>query len=165
MSTGGSKLRWYLDPMGAIIIGLGIIIAWTRSIYRQFEFLAGKSAPHEFIQLLIYKSMTFSDDIVQLDTVRAYHSGPDYFVEIDIVMDGSTPLYKAHDISQQLQDKIEELPTVERAFVHVDYETTHSPVCTDLYKESDLSDGLPIGTSKTDIIDEALGCLDVSRTI
>ncbi len=46
-------------------------------------------------------------------------------------MDGSTPLYKAHDISQQLQDKIEELPTVERAFVHVDYETTHSPVCTD----------------------------------
>ncbi|KAK0495182.1 CDF-like metal transporter [Armillaria luteobubalina] len=125
MSTGGSKLRWYLDPMGAI--GLGIIIAWTRTIYRQFEFLAGKSAPHEFLQLLIYKSMTFSDDIVQLDTVRAYHSGPDYFVEIDIVMDGSTPLYKAHDVSQQLQDKIEALPTVERAFVHVDYETTHSP--------------------------------------
>ncbi len=54
-------------------IGLGIIIAWTRSIYRQFEFLAGKSASHEFLQLLIYKSMTFSDDIVQLDTVRAYH--------------------------------------------------------------------------------------------
>lgn len=56
-------------------------------------------------------------------------SGPDYFVEIDIVMDGSTPLYKAHDVSQQLQDRIEALPTVERAFVHVDYETTHSPVC------------------------------------
>ncbi|KAK0193505.1 CDF-like metal transporter [Armillaria mellea] len=126
MSTGGSKLRWYLDPMGKQI-GLGIIVAWTRSIYRQFEFLAGKSAPHEFLQLLIYKSMTFSDDIVQLDTVRAYHSGPDFFVEIDIVMDGSTPLYKAHDVSQQLQDKIEALPTVERAFVHVDYETTHSP--------------------------------------
>ncbi|KAK0213904.1 CDF-like metal transporter, partial [Armillaria fumosa] len=129
MSTGGSKLRWYLDPMGAIIASqsLRIMIAWTRSIYRQFEFLAGKSAPHDFLQLLIYKSMTFSDDIVQLDTVRAYHSGPDYFVEIDIVMDGLTPLYKAHDISQKLQTKIEELPTVERAFVHVDYETTHSP--------------------------------------
>ncbi|KAK0472960.1 CDF-like metal transporter [Armillaria novae-zelandiae] len=128
MSTGGSKLRWYQDPMGAIIIGLGIIVAWTRMIYCQFEFLAGKSAPHKFLQLLIYKSMTFSDDIVQLDTVRAYHSGPDYFVEIDIVMDGSTPLYKAHDVSQQLQDKIDALPTIERAFVHVDYETTHSPI-------------------------------------
>ena len=53
----------------------------------------------------------------------------DYFVEVDIVMDGSTPLWKAHDISQQLQDKIEDLPNVERAFVHVDHEWTHVPVC------------------------------------
>lgn len=56
-------------------------------------------------------------------------SGPDYFVEVDIVMDADTPLWKAHDISQQLQDKIEVLPNVERAFVHVDHETTHVPVC------------------------------------
>ena len=43
-------------------------------------------------------------------------------------MDASTPLWKAHDISQQLQDTIEVLPNVERAFVHVDHETTHTPV-------------------------------------
>lgn len=54
----------------------------------------------------------------------------DYFVEVDIVMDGSTPLWKAHDVSQQLQDKIEVLPNVERAFVHVDHEWTHVPVST-----------------------------------
>ena len=49
-------------------------------------------------------------------------------MEIDIVMDANTPLWKAHDISQQLQDKIEVLPNVGRAFVHVDHETTHTPV-------------------------------------
>ena len=43
-------------------------------------------------------------------------------------MDAHTPLWKAHDISQQLQDKIEVLPNVGRAFVHVDHETTHTPV-------------------------------------
>ncbi|KAK2461537.1 hypothetical protein APHAL10511_006000 [Amanita phalloides] len=127
MSAAGSKLLWYLDPIGAILIGLGVIIAWGRSIYKQFELLAGKSAPHEFLQLLIYKAATFDDGIEKIDTVRAYHSGPDYFVEIDIVMDANTPLWKAHDISQQLQDKIEVLPNVERAFVHVDHETTHAP--------------------------------------
>jgi len=127
MSTGGSKLRWYLDPMGAIIIALGIIISWGRTVYTEFELLAGKSAPHDFLQLLIYKAATFSEDIEKIDTVRAYHSGPDYFVEVDIVMDGNTPLWKAHDISQQLQDKIEVLPNVERAFVHVDHEYTHVP--------------------------------------
>ncbi|KAN0135624.1 CDF zinc transporter 2 [Lactarius tabidus] len=127
MSAGGSKLAWYLDPIGAIIIALGVIVAWTRTIYAQFELLAGKSAPHDFLQLIIYKATTFSDEIEKIDTVRAYHSGPDYFVEVDVVMDANTPLWKAHDISQQLQDKIEVLPNVERAFVHVDHETTHAP--------------------------------------
>ena len=49
-------------------------------------------------------------------------------MEVDIVMDGETPLWKAHDLSQQLQDQLETLPGVERAFVHVDHETTHRPV-------------------------------------
>ncbi|GLB43566.1 putative CDF-like metal transporter [Lyophyllum shimeji] len=127
MSAGGSKWRWYLDPMGAIIIALGVIIAWGRTIYSEFELLAGKSAPHDFLQLIIYKAVTFSEEIMKVDTVRAYHSGPDYFVEVDIVMDANTPLWKAHDLSQQLQDRIEVLPSVERAFVHVDHETTHIP--------------------------------------
>lgn len=127
MSAGGSKWHWYLDPVGAIIIGSGVILAWIHTIYGEFELLAGKSAPHKFLQLIIYKAATFSDDILKLDTVRAYHSGPDYFVEVDVVMDAQMPLWKAHDLSQQLQDKIEVLPNVERAFVHVDHETTHTP--------------------------------------
>ncbi|EUC65520.1 cation diffusion facilitator family transporter [Rhizoctonia solani AG-3 Rhs1AP] len=126
-SAGGAKLKWWLDPAGALIIATGVMISWTRTIYGEFELLAGKSAPHEFLQLVIYKAATFSDEIQALDTVRAYHSGPNYFVEIDIVMDADTPLWKAHDISQQLQDKLETLPGVERAFVHVDHETTHRP--------------------------------------
>lgn len=54
-------------------IAAGVILAWGRTIYKQFELLAGKSAPHDFVQLLIYKATTFSDEIEQVDTVRAYH--------------------------------------------------------------------------------------------
>lgn len=50
-----------------------MILAWGRTVYKQFELLAGKSAPHEFIQLLVYNATTFSDEIEQVDTVRAYH--------------------------------------------------------------------------------------------
>ncbi|EDQ99427.1 CDF-like metal transporter [Laccaria bicolor S238N-H82] len=127
MSAGGSKLRWWLDPTGAIIIALGVIVSWGMTIYEQFGLLAGKSASHEFLQLVIFKAATFSDEIEKVDTVRAYHSGPNYFVEVDVVMDANTPLWKAHDLSQQLQDRIEVLPNVERAFVHVDHETSHAP--------------------------------------
>ncbi|KAF5324098.1 hypothetical protein D9619_011202 [Psilocybe cf. subviscida] len=126
-STGGSKIVWWLDPAGAIALGLFIIISWGRTIYSEFTQLAGKAAPHEFMQLLTYKAATFSEAIERVDTVRAYHSGPNYFVEVDIVMDGASTLYTAHDLSQSLQDKLESLPGVERAFVHVDYETDHTP--------------------------------------
>lgn len=43
-------------------------------------------------------------------------------------MKDDTPLWKAHDASQLLQDLMEALPNVERAFVHVDHEATHTPV-------------------------------------
>jgi len=127
MSAGGSKLRWWLDPAGGLIIALAVILAWTRTSYMQYALLAGKAAPHDFLQLVIYKALTFSHEVDKIDTVRAYHSGPEYFVEVDIVMPGDTPLWKAHDISQAMQDKIEALPGVERCFVHVDHETTHKP--------------------------------------
>lgn len=60
-------------------------------------------------------------------------SGPNLIVEVDIVMDEHTSLRQAHDVSQQLQDKLETLPGVERAYVHVDYESTHTPVCRSQY--------------------------------
>lgn len=37
------------------------------------------------------------------------------------------PLKEAHGIGESLQIKIEELPEVERAFVHLDYECDHKP--------------------------------------
>lgn len=41
--------------------------------------------------------------------------------------DPEMPLWKAHDISQDLQDQIEALPNVDRCFVHVDHEVDHKP--------------------------------------
>lgn len=40
-------------------------------------------------------------------------------------MDETLPLKITHDVSQNLQRKLEGLADVERAFVHVDYEDTH----------------------------------------
>lgn len=48
--------------------------------------------------------MTFAEQHIQkIDSCSVYHAGPDYVVELDIVMDPETPLWKAHDISQALQ--------------------------------------------------------------
>lgn len=72
-------------------------------------------------------AMTHSPMILAIDTVRAYTSGPRLLVEVDIVMDPNESLRATHDVAEELQTKLESLPDVERAYVHVDYETTHKP--------------------------------------
>ncbi|KAF3481166.1 cation diffusion facilitator 1 [Arthroderma uncinatum] len=107
-SVGGSKLRWWIDPVGALL-------------------LIGVTADTEMQQLITYISMTHSPLITAIDTVRAYTSGPRLLVEVDIVMDRYKTLEATHDVAEELQTKLESLPDVERAYVHVDYETTHKP--------------------------------------
>ncbi|KAF7299194.1 Cation diffusion facilitator [Mycena indigotica] len=133
-SSAGAQLLWWIDPLGALLISLALVLVWGRTIYKQFLLLAGIAAPLEFQQLVIYKAMMFADDIRKIDSCTVYHAGPDYVVELDIVMDADTPLWKAHDLSQALQDKIEQLPNVGRgtlsdtlAYVHVDHEIDHKP--------------------------------------
>ncbi|RAR09032.1 cation diffusion facilitator 1 [Stemphylium lycopersici] len=104
-SVGGSKLKWWLDPLGAMVLSVLIIFLWSRTAY----------------------TMTHSTHILQIDTVRAYHSGPRLIVEVDIVMDPEATLRATHDVAEELQIKLESLPDVERAYVHVDYETDHRP--------------------------------------
>lgn len=55
------------------------------------------------------------------DIVRAYHFGNNYLVELEVILPEQMCVREAHDISLALQDKVEALDCVERAFVHVDY--------------------------------------------
>lgn len=72
--------------------------------------------------------MTHSPEIQQIDTVRAYYCGPRLIAEVDVVMNKDERVEVAHDVAEALQIKLEKLPSVERAYVHIDYETSHKPV-------------------------------------
>ncbi|KAI0575280.1 Cation efflux family protein [Pyrenophora tritici-repentis] len=130
MSIVGSRVVWYLDPIGAILIGVLILTSWAANAFDHVWLLVGKSAPQEFISKLIYLVVTHDTRIQKVDTCRAYHAGQNYYVEVDIVMDEGQPLKVTHDVAQTLQRKLEGLADVERAYVHVDYEDVH-----DIYEE------------------------------
>ncbi|CZT49233.1 related to cation diffusion facilitator 10 [Rhynchosporium secalis] len=126
-SVGGSKLKWWLDPMGAIIISCIITSVWLHTAFSEFLLLVGVTASVETQQLITYVCLTHSPEIEGIDTVRVYHSGPRLIAEVDVVMNASSSLRDTHDVAEELQIKLESLPDVERAYVHVDYETTHKP--------------------------------------
>ena len=127
-SVGGSKLVWWLDAAGAIVLSLLISGIWLRTAFQEFMLLVGVVASVETQQLITYVCLTHSPDAIRgIDTVRVYHSGPRLIAEVDVVMDPEASLRETHDIAEELQFKLENLPDIERAYVHVDYETEHKP--------------------------------------
>ncbi|KAM7523243.1 hypothetical protein LguiA_013145 [Lonicera macranthoides] len=88
--------------------------------------LIGQSAPPEVMQKLTYLVIRHPQ-VKRIDTVRAYTFGVLYFVEVDIELPEDLPLKEAHTIGETLQIKLEKLPEVERAFVHLDFECEHKP--------------------------------------
>lgn len=53
-SVGGSKLRWWIDPMGAMILSSLIVVLWLRTAYAEFQLLIGVTADTEMQQLITY---------------------------------------------------------------------------------------------------------------
>ncbi|EGC36473.1 hypothetical protein DICPUDRAFT_151034 [Dictyostelium purpureum] len=127
MAILGKYVRWWLDPIGALIVALIILRSWVSEAYEQIGLLVGKSASPEFLQKLTYIAVTHHPEVLQVDTCRAFHVGNNLYVEVDIVLPPTMPLVKTHDIGESLQEKLESLGEVDRAFVHVDYEYRHKP--------------------------------------
>ncbi|XP_078179800.1 cation efflux family protein isoform X2 [Carex rostrata] len=117
----------WIDPVGAIILAIYTIRTWSMTVLENVNSLVGQSASPEFLQKLTYLCWNHHKAVRHIDTVRAYTFGSHYFVEVDIVLPSEMQLSEAHDIGEALQEKLELLPEIERAFVHLDYEFTHRP--------------------------------------
>ncbi|CAM8950030.1 unnamed protein product [Rhodiola kirilowii] len=117
----------WMDPVGAMILALYTIRTWSLTVIENVNSLVGRSAAPEYLQKLTYLCWNHHKAIKHIDTVRAYTFGSHYFVEVDIVLPADMHLQEAHDIGESLQEKLEQLPEIERAFVHLDYEYSHKP--------------------------------------
>ena len=118
-----SNELWWCDGVGAILISLYIIYSWYHTGKEQIEHLTGKSAPEELIEELMVLAEHFDEDRLLVDTCRAYHFGPKFLVELEVVMPIDTLLKESHDLGMELQYEIEAREEVERCFVHIDYES------------------------------------------
>eukprot|EP01118_Nematostelium_gracile_P000532 TRINITY_DN1059_c0_g1_i1.p1 TRINITY_DN1059_c0_g1~~TRINITY_DN1059_c0_g1_i1.p1 ORF type:complete len:415 (+),score=98.47 TRINITY_DN1059_c0_g1_i1:84-1328(+) len=123
----GFYVAWWIDPVGGILIGLFIMRNWFLTGYEQVKNMTGISANNLLLQQITYFCWRHDVRIKKIDTVRAFHFGLGFIVEVDIVLPPEMNLKEAHDIGQNLQDKLEQIHPVDRAFVHLDYETSHEP--------------------------------------
>jgi divalent metal cation (Fe/Co/Zn/Cd) transporter len=53
-SVGGAKLKWWIDPMGAMLLSVLIIFLWSRTAYSEFQLLIGVTADTAMLQHITY---------------------------------------------------------------------------------------------------------------
>ncbi len=124
-----APVLWWVDPVTALVLAGGVSVAWIGEAKIKIHLLTGVAASPSTLRKMTLMTYNHDQRIVKVDTVRAYHVGAKLFVEIHIVMDPQTPLRDSHDVGETLEHQIEQYfhTEVERAFVHMDYEWSHSP--------------------------------------
>lgn len=121
------NVKW-LDPTGALLFSLYVMYSWVQNGLESAGTLVGRAADPSFVRQVTAVCMSHSNLIQQIDTVRAFSLGNGYVVEVDIVVAPETTVKISHDIGEALQHRLENLQGVERAIIHIDYETDHNPV-------------------------------------
>lgn len=118
--------QWWLDPLGAVLISVYILVQWALTSSEHIRNLAGRAADAGDVEGVVYMAMRFSDFVGAITSVAAYHAGDKIVVELDVSLDERTSLKDSHDLGEALQFAIEHLDVVERAYVHLDYVKTRT---------------------------------------
>ena len=112
---------WWLDALGGLLLSLYVIINWSGTSSTHIKHLTGAAAPAADRNILLYLTMRFAKTIKSIQGLQAYHAGDKLNVEVDVVLDGGMTLRDSHDLGESLQYVLESVPSVDRAFVHLDY--------------------------------------------
>jgi divalent metal cation (Fe/Co/Zn/Cd) transporter len=118
---------WWLDAFGGLVLSLYVISNWSRTSYAHIRNLTGAAACADDRNFLLYLTMRFAKTIKCIQALQAYHAGDKLIVEVDIVLDENMALRDTHDLGESLQYVLESVPIVDRAFVHLDYESYNLP--------------------------------------
>ncbi|KAK8199429.1 hypothetical protein HDK77DRAFT_431847 [Phyllosticta capitalensis] len=118
---------WWMDPLGGVLLSFYVIFNWSKTTTTHIRNLTGAAASADERNILLYLTMRFAKTIRNIQGLQAYHSGDKLIVEVDIVLDEHMSLRDAHDLGESLQYVLESVPSVDRAFVHLDYATWNLP--------------------------------------
>lgn len=108
----------YLDAVAGLFISLWIIYTGYRIGMENIAYLMGES-PHPELMEEIKRAALGVKGVKALGTVRAHYVGNFIHVEIHIDVDKELTTLESHAIGEDVEKKVEELSTIEKAFIHI----------------------------------------------
>ena len=120
IGVGGAYFGYpIMDPLFALLIGFWIVYAGYKIGLDNLKFLMGEAPSKELMDRI--KRIALSIDYVKgINDVRAHYVGVLLHVEVHIEVDRKLTIYRAHTIGKKVQNKLEKLDEIDRAFIHID---------------------------------------------
>ena len=108
-----------VDAVAALLIG-GYIVYNAYAIGREnIDYLMG-STPSEELRQEIRARAAQIERVRDVRDLRAHYVGSFIHVELKVLIDGQLTTRDSHDIAERAQREVEDLPAIDRAFIHVE---------------------------------------------
>lgn len=108
-----------LDPAAGILVGIWIVWGGYRFGRKNIDYLMGKSPGQELVERIRALALEIPG-VRGVHDVRAHYVGHRIHVEVHVEVDQELPTRRSHDVGGSVRVAIERLPSVDRAFIHVD---------------------------------------------
>ena len=116
----GAKIGFpMLDPLASVIICVFVLKAATEIFIDAIGKMTDRAASSETVQKI--REITLLDEgVIMIDDLKTRKFGDKIYIDLEISVDGSIPLFEAHEIAHRVHDSIEEnIPFVKHCMVHV----------------------------------------------
>ena len=116
---GSRLIHPVLDPIGGALVALWVFRTAWEVTWENLGYLTGRGAPEELTRQIADAALAVPG-VKDVDRVIADHVGPQLRVDLHIALDGRMPVDRAHQITEAVRRRVESLPEVDNAFIHVE---------------------------------------------
>jgi cation diffusion facilitator family transporter len=107
------------DPVAGVLVAAWIFRAAFNAARENLGFLTGAGASSELREQLVTAAESIPG-VIRVHHAITEYIGPRLVVDMHINLDGNMPLNQVHTISDQVIERLEEFPEVDRAYVHIE---------------------------------------------
>jgi len=115
----GMLVGGYWDHIAGLLIGIWIIYSGWALGYENLHYLMGRVPPDNIVQS-IEKEVLQIPGVKGINDLRAHYVGDVVHVELHIEVDELLNVKDAHEIGIAARDRVEALPLIQKAFIHID---------------------------------------------
>jgi len=115
----GMLIGGYWDHIAGLLIGAWIIYSGTSLGYKNLKYLMGHVPPKDIIQSIEREALQIPG-VKGINDFRAHYVGDVVHVEIHIEVYEQLSIRDAHEIGITVRDRLESLPSIQKAFIHID---------------------------------------------